>query len=248
MKSTTKNGQNSDPTIASHLIPSENFQPNAFSIEKIMNFLTMEETFKGSIIDDDQHDIEIRKETIGSSKTNEENPIPRFVVRLEKFYDLQDKFKGVTNCKTQSFVMQREVINLGTIDKPHNINLRVQCTPSKKDFFIRLFKEYKDGFAWSYEDLKTFDTQIMQHMIPIKEGTNPLQQKLSKMHPILEPMVKAELNKLLAARIVFIVRHTQWVANLVPIQKKNGDIRLCVDFRNLNQYLDKYAYPIPSME
>lgn len=103
-------------------------------------------------------------------------------------------------------------------------------------------------FSWSYEDLNTFDTQIMQHIIPIKEGVNPVQQKLSKMHPNLEPTVKAELNKLLAGRIIFPVHHTQWVANLVPVQKKNIDIRLCVDFQNLNKYLEKDGYLVPSME
>lgn len=72
-------------------------------------------------------------------------------------------------------------------------------------------------FTWSYEDLKTFDTQIMKHIIPIKEGVKSMPQKLHKMHPNLEPTVKADLNKLLAARIIFVVRHTQWVANLVPV-------------------------------
>ena len=62
--------------------------------------------------------------------------------------------------------------------------------------------------AWSYDDLKTFDTQIMQHMIPIKQGAKPVQQKLHKMHPSLEPTVKVELNKLLAAHIILLVRHT----------------------------------------
>ena len=88
----------------------------------------------------------------------------------------------------------------------------------------------------------------MQHVIPIKEGANPVQHKLTKMHPSLEPTVKAELNKLLATRIIFPVRHMQWVSNLVPIRKKNSDIRLCVDFQNLNRASKKDGYPVPSME
>ena len=48
----------------------------------------MEETFKGSVIDEDQHDIEIKKGIIESFKTTEDNPIPRSVVKLEKLYDL----------------------------------------------------------------------------------------------------------------------------------------------------------------
>ena len=88
----------------------------------------------------------------------------------------------------------------------------------------------------------------MQHVIPMKQQANPFQQKLRKMHPSLESVVKKELNKLLASRIIFPVRHTQWVANLVPVRKKNGDIRLCVDFRNLNRVSEKDNYPVPPME
>ena len=36
--------------------------------------------------------------------------------------------------------------------------------------------------------------------------------------------------------------------NLVVVQKNNGDIRLCVDFRNLNHVSLKDNYPLPNME
>jgi hypothetical protein len=73
----------------------------------------------------------------------------------------------------------------------------------------------------------------------MKPQTQPFQQKLRKMHPKLEPMVKKELNKLLTAKIVFPVRHTQWVSNLVPVRNKNGEIQLCVNFHKLNRAVDK---------
>ena len=38
------------------------------------------------------------------------------------------------------------------------------------------------------------------------------------------------------------------MSNLVPIKKKNGDIRLCVDFRNLNLSSLKDNYGLPNME
>ena len=88
----------------------------------------------------------------------------------------------------------------------------------------------------------------MQHIIPIKHESKCFQQKLRKYHPSLEPTIKKELNKLLAARIIFPIRHTQWVANLVPVRKKNRDIRLCVYFINLNKSCEKDNYPVPPME
>jgi hypothetical protein len=38
------------------------------------------------------------------------------------------------------------------------------------------------------------------------------------------------------------------VANLVPVRKKLGKIRLCIDFRNLNRDSKKDNYPFPPME
>jgi hypothetical protein len=141
-----------------------------------------------------------------------------------------------------------ETVNLGTRDNPQNINLGKGCSEQEKSSFIKLFKEFKDVFSWTYDDLKTFDPNIIQHVIPMKPQTQPFQQKLRKMHPKLEPTVKKELNKLLTAKIIFPVRHTQWVSNLVPVRKKNGEIRLCVDFHNLNRASDKDNYPVPPME
>ncbi len=60
--------------------------------------------------------------------------------------------------------------------------------------------------------------------------------------------MKQELKKLLDAKIIFPVRHTEWVANLVLVCKKNGDIRLCVDFQNLNWASKKENYLLQPME
>jgi hypothetical protein len=43
---------------------------------------------------------------------------------------------------------------------------------------MKLFKEYKDAFRWRYEDLKTYDTNIIQHVTPLKEDAKPFQQKI----------------------------------------------------------------------
>ena len=176
------------------------------------------------------------------------NSIPKSVVRLEEWYDLHDKFRKSMNCKMNSSSLTHEKVNLGTKVNPQCINLGLGCSEQEKVAFIKLFKEFKYVFSWTYDDLKTFDPNIIQHVIPMKPQTQPFQQKLRKMHPKLKPTVKKELNKLLNAKIIFLVRHTQWVSNLVPVQKKSGEIRLCVNFQNLNRVSDKDKYPVPPME
>ena len=74
--------------------------------------------------------------------------------------------------------MQSDIVNLGTEHNPQCVNLGSTCTPQEKKAFIRLFNEFKEIFAWTYEDLKTFDPNIMQHVIPMKPEAKPFQQKL----------------------------------------------------------------------
>jgi hypothetical protein len=60
--------------------------------------------------------------------------------------------------------------------------------------------------------------------------------------------MEKEVKKLLDAQIIVPLRYSDWVANLVPVRKKSGEIRLCVDFRNLNRSSRKDNYPLPNME
>eukprot|EP00253_Pinus_taeda_P003784 PITA_03784 len=60
--------------------------------------------------------------------------------------------------------------------------------------------------------------------------------------------IEKEVRKLLQAKIIVPLRYYEWVANLVPIQKKNREIRLCVDFQNLNRASLKDNYSLPKMD
>jgi hypothetical protein len=56
------------------------------------------------------------------------------------------------------------------------------------------------------------------------------------------------LEKLLKAGIIFPIKYSEWVSNLLPVRKAIGQIRLCVDFRALNRVTIKYHFPLPNME
>ena len=128
-----------------------------------------------------------------------------------------------------------ETINIGTPKNPKNINIGKIVSKEERKAYLKLLREYQDVFVWSYRDLKTYDTHIMQHTIPLKLGVKSFQQKLWKYHPSLEALMCQELKKLLDSKIMFQVRHSAWVANLVPVRKKSREIHLCIDFKNLNR-------------
>jgi hypothetical protein len=68
------------------------------------------------------------------------------------------------------------------------------------------------------------------------------------MNPKVSPQVQKELQKMVEEGIIEPIRYSSWVSNPVIVRKKTGEIRICVDFRNLNQASLKDNYPLPNME
>ena len=81
-------------------------------------------------------------------------------------------------------------------------------------------KYFSDIFAWRYEDLKDYDTSIIQHNIPIKPGEKTFRHKLRRINPMSLPLIEKEVKKLFNAKIIVTLRFSKWVANLVPVRKR----------------------------
>ncbi|XP_057246772.1 uncharacterized protein LOC130589519 [Beta vulgaris subsp. vulgaris] len=62
------------------------------------------------------------------------------------------------------------------------------------------------------------------------------------------PEIEAEVNKLIDAGFIREVKYPTWIANIVPIRKENGQLRVCVDFRDLNEACPKDDFPLPVTE
>jgi ribonuclease HI len=173
------------------------------------------------------------------------NHIPRGLVPLERLFDGNDvAVKG----RIADEDADTAECNIGTPEEPKFVKLSRSLTREQRAEYTELLREFADVFAWTYEDLKTYDTSVIEHKIPLKEEAKPFRQKLRQINPMLLPVMEKEVKKLLEARIIVPLRYSEWVANLVPVRKKSGEIRLCVDFRNLNRSSKKDNYPLPNME
>ena len=62
------------------------------------------------------------------------------------------------------------------------------------------------------------------------------------------PLVEKEIKKLFEAKIIVALIFSCWVENLVPVRKKNGEIRICIDFRKSTTVFLKDHYPLPKMD
>jgi hypothetical protein len=78
-------------------------------------------------------------------------------------------------------------------------------------------KNFVMFLSWSYEDIRGFDPNIIQHSIPIKEGENPVRKKQRHVNPALKATIRKEVEKILNAHIIFPVKYFEWVSNLVPV-------------------------------
>ena len=92
------------------------------------------------------------------------------------------------------------------------------------------------------------DTSVVRHAILLKENEKPFKQKLRRVNPLLLPLIEKEIGKLFDAKIIVCLRHSRWLANIVLVRKKNEEIRLCIDFKNLNRVSLKDNYPLPKMD
>ena len=61
---------------------------------------------------------------------------------------------------------------------------------------------------------------------------------------MVETHIAAEIEKLKEAKCICELQYPTWLANIVPVKKKNGKIRICVDFRDLNKACPKDAFPL----
>ena len=58
-------------------------------------------------------------------------------------------------------------------------------------------------------------------------------------------IAKAEVQRLLDARVIRPVKYPTWLSNVVLVKKKNGKWRMCVDFMSLNKACPKDDFPLP---
>jgi hypothetical protein len=126
-------------------------------------------------------------------------------VPLERLFDSNYVYKG-TSMKNQ----EKEVTecNIGTTENPKIIKLSKSLASEQKDRYVSLIKNFADTFACSYEYLKTFDIDIIQHKIPLKTGSKPFIKKIRQFKPMLMYIIEKEIKIMLDAKIIVPLRYS----------------------------------------
>ena len=76
----------------------------------------------------------------------------------------------------------------------------------------------------------------------------PVKQKLRRMKPEWTLKNKEEVEKQYNAGFLRVVNYPKWLANVVLMPKKDGKVKMCVDFRDLNKASPKDDFPLPHID
>ena len=88
---------------------------------------------------------------------------------------------------------QLEEVNLGTVEDARPVHIAKVMTPENKTAMITLLKEFRNVFAWSYEDMRGLDPLLYQHQIYLSKDAKPIAQRRYRMNPNYATKVKEEL-------------------------------------------------------
>jgi hypothetical protein len=132
--------------------------------------------------------------------------------------------------------------------KVENVYISVNCSRGEIQIYTNLFKEFRDVFTWSYEEMPGIDPSIVEHEIKTYPDARAVRQRLRAVNPSKAPAIKAEVEKLLNVGFIYPVPFTEWVSNPVLVNKKQGTIHVCMDFRDLNKACPKDNFPTPFID
>jgi hypothetical protein len=92
-----------------------------------------------------------------------------------------------------------------------------------------LVKEYKDVL-----DLKGIPLELAQHKIELDTTVPSTHHVKYRLNPNYVTTIKHDIDKLLATSFIQPLKEATWLSPIVVVLKKNGKLKIYVDFKKLN--------------
>jgi hypothetical protein len=121
-------------------------------------------------------------------------------------------------------------------------------SPEEEKELIEFLNKNTNVFAWSAKDLQGVDSDIIEHTLDTNEKITLKKLKLRKMSEEKAKVVEAEVQRLQDAKVIREVMYPVWIANIVPMKKKNGKWRMCVDFTDPNKACKKDEFSLERVD
>lgn len=133
------------------------------------------------------------------------------------------------------------------IENPHITHVVASLSEDELKVFFNILHKWPINFAWSDAYMLGLYPDLLVYYLAIDPNAKPVKQKLRKMHPRIALLVKAELEKLLEVKFIHPIDYSKCISNMVPVSKPCGEIKVCIDFRDLNKACPKDDFPLPNI-
>lgn len=120
----------------------------------------------------------------------------------------------------------------------------VDCTEGEREQLAALLMKHASLFASGEDDLGYADQ--VKHRISTVDDS-PVSQPYRRIPPSQYEQVRQHIQTLLSKKIIR-ESCSPYASPVVIVKKKDGSLRLCVDYRKLNKKTIKDAYPLPRIE
>ena len=124
------------------------------------------------------------------------------------------------------------------------IKIGSHCTPTQIERLQQIITRNAQAFASDVDDLGY--TDLARHSIRTMTDV-PVRQPFRRIPPTQYQEVKEHISGLLSRGIIK-ESHSAWAAPIVLVRKKDGSLRMCVDYRLLNAKTHRDAFPLPRID
>ena len=101
-------------------------------------------------------------------------------------------------------------VNVGTEKDPRLVQIGASLASEERERVGALLKDFKEVFAWSYEDMPGIDPEIVQHRIPLDPEARSVKQKLKRIRPDWALKIKEEVTKQIDAGFQLVSEYPTW--------------------------------------
>ncbi|KAL1280076.1 hypothetical protein QQF64_014676 [Cirrhinus molitorella] len=152
---------------------------------------------------------------------------------------------GISEVKSMSASLGSQAPQLGSSVLEKIKAMDLSMLTGEEECQVRvLLQKYQLVFSSQEGDLGC--TNLIVHEIPLLDDI-PVKQRYRRIPPSDYEAVKAHINQLLETQVIK-ESCSPYVSPIVLVKKKDGSLRMCVDYRQLNSRTRKGAFPLPRIE
>ncbi|RDX87592.1 hypothetical protein CR513_30922, partial [Mucuna pruriens] len=92
----------------------------------------------------------------------------------------------------------------------------------QEENLLQVLRQHKKAIGWRLLDLPRINPSICMHRILMEEEACPIRQQQRRLNPTILDVVKKEVTKPLATKIIYPILDSQWVSPVQVVPKKSG--------------------------